>query len=53
MFELYLYKVGSIGIARHVGQPVVGIQLTILSTNGMLAQSAVTTGHNHEFFLHI
>jgi hypothetical protein len=53
MFELYLYQVGGIGISWYVGQPVVGVQLTILSTYGMLAQSAVATSHNHEFFLHI
>jgi hypothetical protein len=53
VLELNLHEVSGVCIARHIGQPVVGIQLTVLSTYGMLAQSAVATSHYHEFFFHI
>jgi hypothetical protein len=53
VLELNLHEVGRVGITGHVCQPIIGIQLTVLSTYGMLAQSAVATSHYHEFFFHI
>ena len=35
MLELHLHQIRRVGIPWHVGQPVVGIQLTVLSSDGM------------------
>ena len=35
MLELYLHQIRCVGIPWHVGQPVVGIQLTILTSDGI------------------
>ena len=44
VLELHLHQVGRLQVARHVGQPVVCIQLTVLSAHGSSAESTVTTG---------
>ena len=41
VLELHLHEVGAELVARHVGQPVVGVQLSVLPSHGVLAQSAV------------
>ena len=41
VLELHLNEVGSVGISRHVGKPVVGVELFVLSADGFSAQSAV------------
>jgi hypothetical protein len=55
MFELYLYQVGGIDIAWHVGEPVVGIQLSVLPAYSLVAQASVAAHHDVMFvtFLHI
>jgi hypothetical protein len=45
MLKLHLYKVCRVGIAWHVGQPVVGVQLAVLPANGFLAESSVAAGY--------
>jgi hypothetical protein len=52
MLELYLYQVSGIGIAWHISEPVVGVQLTILTSDGMFAEPSVATGFYFEFFFH-
>jgi hypothetical protein len=37
MVELNLYQVCGVGVAWHIGQPVVSIQLTILSAYSIFA----------------
>ena len=44
MLELYFDEVGVVGVARDVGQPVVGVQLTVLPPYSLMAESAVATG---------
>ena len=43
VLKLHLHQVGRLSVARHVGQPVVGVQLAVLSSHGSAAESAVTT----------
>ena len=45
MFELNFHQVSSFCIARHIGQPVVGVQLTILTAYSMFAESSVAACH--------
>ena len=42
MLELYLDEVGALGIAWHVSQPVVGVQLMVLASAGSTAEAAVS-----------
>ena len=51
VLELHLHEVGALCVAWHVGQPVVGVQLSVLSSDGGGAQSAVTAGTYGVFFL--
>ena len=37
MLELYFHEVGGVLVARHVSQPVVGIQLAVLSAYSLMA----------------
>ena len=41
ILELHFHKVGVVGIARHVVQPVVGVQLVVLPTAAAATESAV------------
>ena len=52
VLELHFHKVCGIDVARHVSQPVVSVQLTVLSTYGVLAKSTVTAGFHHIVFFH-
>jgi hypothetical protein len=49
MLELHLYQVGGILIARHVSQPVVGVQLAVLSPYSLMAQASVAS-HLYDMF---
>ena len=49
ILELHLYEVGLVGVARHVGQPVVGVQLSVLASAGLAAESSVAAAGYLEF----
>ena len=51
MFKLHLYQVGVFGIAWYVSQPVVGVQLSVLTTYGLMAESSVTSDLDRHFFV--
>ena len=51
MFELHFHQVGRFCIARDVGQPVVGVQLPVLSADGLHAQPSVTSCNEFVFCL--
>ena len=53
VLELHFHEVGSVHVARHVGQPVVGVQLTVLTAHSLLAESTVATSSYFVFFFHI
>ena len=55
MLELYLYEVSSVHVAWHVGEPVVGVQLSVLPAYSLMAQASVAAHHDVMFvtFLHI
>ena len=50
MFELHLHEVGGVHVAGHVGQPVVGVQLSVLSAYGLMAEASVAADHHGQFF---
>ena len=43
MLELHLHQVCRIYVSRHVSQPVVGVQLSVLPTYCILAQASAAT----------
>ena len=51
VLELHFHKVGALGVARHVGKPVVGVELLVLTAYGAAAEATVAAGAEHE--LHI
>ena len=53
VLELHLYEVGIVCVARHIGKPVVGVELSVLAANGLMAQSAVAADDYLMFFFHI
>ena len=53
VLELHLHEVGRFLVARHVGQPVVGVELAVLSAYCLVAESAVAAGPYFIFFFHI
>ena len=42
VFKLHLYQVGLLVIARNVGQPIVGIQLVVLSAAAFAAKATAS-----------
>ena len=53
VLELNLHQVGVFNVAWHIGQPIVGVQLSVLAPYGLMAESAVTAGHYRIVFFHI
>ena len=51
MLELYLHQVGVFGITRDVSQPVISVQLSVLMTYSLMAESSVTSHLDRYFFL--
>ena len=51
ILELHLNEVGFVGVSRHVGQPVVGVELSVLSSTGFRTESSV--GSHGDFEFHI
>ena len=51
VLELHLYQVCALGIAGHIGQPVVGVKLVVAARHALGTQSARTRGCERE--LHI
>ena len=45
VLELHLHQVGIVHIAWHVSQPVIGVQLSVLSSYGFFAESTVAASH--------
>jgi hypothetical protein len=41
VLELNLHEVSILSIARHVGQPVVGVQLSVLTPTSLMTESTV------------
>ena len=50
VLELYLYEVCGLHVARHVSQPVIGVQLSVLSTYGLMTESSVAAHFHNMFF---
>ena len=44
VLKLHLDQVGRLGVARHVGQPVVGIELLVLPPHAFVGKAATATG---------
>ena len=40
VLELHLHEVGGVDVARHVSQPVIGVQLAVLPADSLVAQAA-------------
>ena len=53
VFELHFHEVGGIDISWHVSQPVVGVELSVLTSHGVLAESTVAASYDGLFFFHI
>jgi hypothetical protein len=45
MLELYLHEVGGVHVARDIGQPVIGIELSVLPAYGLVTQASVASHH--------
>ena len=53
ILKLNLHQVGALGIARHIGQPVVGVQLVILPATSTSAQATVAACHDFQFHIFV
>ena len=42
MLELHLNQIGGAWVSGHVGKPVVSVQLLVLASHSLVAQSSVT-----------
>ena len=53
MLELHLHQVCGVSIARHVSQPVVGVELFVLSADGIFAKPSVAVAAYSYFVVFI
>ena len=51
ILELHLHEVGALSVSWYVGEPVIGVQLSVLSAHSLITEPSVASMKHSEFHI--